>query len=339
MQEKALVSIVVPVYNVERYISKCLCSLKNQTYKNIEIIIIDDGSTDNSKQKIDIFLNDERFKYFYQNNSGLGGARNTGVENANGKYLLFLDSDDWLRSDAIDLLVDFMEINQCDLGIFNMEYVYDDGTINKNTPQITSCEILDKKKAIKEELLGNKYKFHAPNKIIKSSILKSKDIKFPVGKFYEDIATTYRFILCSTRVGLLPESLYFYRQKRSGSITSIINKKQLIDLLDSLNCVIADKEIKSFNIREALQTMYVENIIGITNFLWRMKNKGDDEWKELYKMMTSDRNWNYLDYLIFNKTLKLSAKIRGFLIKNNIELYFTLLSHVKKRGKYGFKNK
>ena len=142
---ESLVSIIVPVYNVEKYLRKCLDSIVNQTYKNIEVICVDDGSPDNS---IDILreyrAKDDRVTIIRQKNKGLSGARNTGIKNATGKYIMFIDSDDWVELNMVELMTKKMDNKNLELAVC--------GTINHIGNEI------QKEKLLKDSLQGNKKK-------------------------------------------------------------------------------------------------------------------------------------------------------------------------------------
>ncbi len=116
MKEYDLVSIIVPVYNVEKYIEKCILSIINQTYTNLEIIIVNDGSLDHSENIIKEYISkDNRIKYIKRENGGLGAARNTGIENATGKYIAFVDSDDWIDPEMYSVL--WQKAYECDADV------------------------------------------------------------------------------------------------------------------------------------------------------------------------------------------------------------------------------
>ncbi|MEG0679282.1 MAG: glycosyltransferase family 2 protein, partial [Carnobacterium sp.] len=119
MKNNPLVSVIVPVYNVEEYIEECLESIVNQKYQSLEIIVVEDGSTDESPQRIQKYLNDDRILFIEQKNKGLSGARNTGMSKASGEYILFVDSDDYIDVHLLSDLVPLMQDNQLDLIRFN----------------------------------------------------------------------------------------------------------------------------------------------------------------------------------------------------------------------------
>lgn len=315
------VSIIVPIYNVELYLRKCLNSLLNQTYKNIEIILIDDGSIDNSLKIInEEYISNTKIIYKYQKNAGLSAARNTGIKFSTGDYLCFVDGDDWLREDAIEVLMNVIEQDNSDIAIFNMAYIFLDGTRRKRTPSIEHHECIDNIEALRQEMLGKKYRFHAPNKICKRNIYIDNNIWFPVGKLYEDVATTYKLFLNKCRVSLVPEELYFYLQKRSGSITNSLSIKQFTDMFEALNGIINNELINMMNMNKEIQALYVDNIISLSNYIVPIYTSKKN-WKEYYYLFHNDSNWNQMRSILKNKKISLLKRIKGFLITNFFPFY------------------
>lgn len=145
----SLISIIVPVYNTENYLEKCLYSLVNQTYKNIEIIIIDDGSPDNSMNIIQKFvLADNRVKVISQKNQGLSGARNTGMNNANGDYIMFIDSDDWIEIDTCEKAINASEKYNADVVFW--PYIKEFSDLQKDNYLFDKTEIIWSEKNINQ---------------------------------------------------------------------------------------------------------------------------------------------------------------------------------------------
>ena len=127
----ALVSVIIPVYKVEKYLDRCVESIVNQTYKNLEIILVDDGSPDNCPRICDAWAEkDDRIKVIHKENAGMGMARNSGLETATGEYLMFVDSDDYLSENAVEVLYERMVVDGSDMAVGKHADVYDDGTIN-----------------------------------------------------------------------------------------------------------------------------------------------------------------------------------------------------------------
>lgn len=233
-----LISVIVPVYNVEMYLDDCLLSLKNQTYKNIEIIMVNDGSTDNSTNICKEFCkSDNRFILIEQKNQGLGVARNTGIKHAKGKYLCFVDSDDLVHRDYIMImyknLIGFgAYISMCGYVKFNDGENPDLHDESKNIPFLCEEEQLISELATTGP--GNKCEplVIACNKLICADFFKQ--IKFPA-KLHEDEFLAHEYILSKKKIARTYKPLYFYRQR----ITSItgnnhINDFRHFDIVDAM---------------------------------------------------------------------------------------------------------
>ena len=215
-----MISVIVPVYNVEPYLRKCLDSVINQTYKDMEILIVDDGSTDGSGDICDEYKADKRVRVFHTENRGLSCARNVGLDNAKGDWIGFVDSDDWIEPEMYELLIKGAEETGADIvecGIF-MEFKA--RTIQYPAIQTTVCET----EAI-EALIRYKIRNQVWNKIWKAECFA--DIRFPEGRNYEDISTVYKIVQKAKVTGINGE--YYHWRQRASSITHRYNKKDLED--------------------------------------------------------------------------------------------------------------
>jgi len=209
-----LVSIIIPVYNVEAYVEKCIESVKSQSYSQLEIILVDDGSTDESGVYCDRqAVSDSRIKVIHKKNGGLSDARNAGLDIATGEYIFFADSDDYIKSDAIGKLVEQLEQDDCDVVACGIEMVWDDETLNRPFTAETSG-MWDGRQAVLEMQRNNTICSVAWNKLYRASLWK--DIRFPVGKLHEDEYTTYKILYKSGRVEFIPDMLYCYYQRSTG---------------------------------------------------------------------------------------------------------------------------
>ena len=182
------ISVIVPIYKVEKYLSQCLDSIVNQTYSNLEIILVDDGSPDACGEICDYYAGqDKRIKVIHQENSGLSEARNTGIRQATGEYLLFVDSDDWLLPDLCESAVKDMEIHKSDILVFGYYLTSEKGEIQ--TLEVSHCsESFSGKEAIKK-LFTKEIKEYAWNKLYTREVFLG--ITYPKGRLFEDIGTTY----------------------------------------------------------------------------------------------------------------------------------------------------
>jgi len=225
------ITIIVPVYNVENYLRESIESAINQTYKNLEIILVDDGSTDDSGKICDEYINkDNRIKVIHQKNAGLSGARNTGLEHATGKYIMFLDSDDTFALDACENLYNYIEKTNADYVVGNYTNMDEDGTI-WDKPVFDKNKYVEFKLSI-EDYTHSFYTMNSGvwNKIFRKTFLDELGVKFVLRVPAEDaIFTTYCFIK-SKNVYYTPEVVYNYRLRYSDSISTSCSKEYFIGI-------------------------------------------------------------------------------------------------------------
>lgn len=222
------ISIIVPVYNVEKYVSKCIQSIISQTYKNLEIIIINDGSTDGSGDICGYYAKqDNRITLIYQENQGLSMARNRGIEAANGDYIGFIDSDDWIGPDMFSVLHKNAVIYDADISVCNYKHIdeseeQEEGFISKGNYK-NDIVILENIEKIRDNMeYGNNSVW---NKLYKRYLFDN--IRFPEGKIFEDVFTTYKLMDKADRVVICTESLYFYLTRGSGITLSPFSLKHM----------------------------------------------------------------------------------------------------------------
>lgn len=215
-------SIIVPVYNVEKYLDKCLASILRQTFKNFECIIIDDGSPDNSNAIIDKYVKlDQRFKVLHQKNMGVSAARNTGLDIAKGDYIIFVDSDDYIADDYLEKLALKIADTDADIVICGFIEAYKDHEKNK-VFAVESIEV------IKQNILADIWPSYPWNKCYKKYLFEN--IRFPVGKIFEDLLIIPELCLSAKTIVCIPDKLYYYNRQNVNSITATKNVKKLYDL-------------------------------------------------------------------------------------------------------------
>lgn len=332
--DKDLISIIVPVYNVEQYVKKCLDSLCSQSYTNIEIIVVNDGATDNSEKIIlDNFSGNDKVKYYKKENGGLSSARNYGINMSRGKYLAFVDSDDWVQLDFIKELYQSICETGSEVAICNMEYTYTDGRVKKRTPKIDNKEILDSVEALRYLFVGEKYKFHAQNKMYLASLFKDNGIYYTEGKIYEDVFTTYKLLYKANKVALVNKDLYYYLQSRPGSILATRFNEKRFDIIEALNNIKAFLEENDLPLEKEFQKLYVINIISLVNYLYPIYRSLSSEERKHYKnRLISKGDRKCIHKYLTNEKLTKVEKIRFFLIKNCLYIYTILLSLLKMKG-------
>ena len=200
-----MISVIVPIYNTEKYLPKCLDSLVSQTFHDVEFILVDDGSTDNSGAIIDQYT-DPRFRIFHTENHGLSSARNFGIEKARGEWLMFVDSDDWVDSGFCEIPYQAAVHDDSDLIIFR-SYVLKNGRVSGGEPSTTK-EIIDHEKALR---YGSAAVW---NKLYKRELFDG--IRFPEGYVFEDVATTHKILMKAKRIVMIPNVLYYYMHRRDS---------------------------------------------------------------------------------------------------------------------------
>ena len=230
--DKDLISVIIPVYNVEKYLMRCVDSVINQTYKNLEIILVNDGSTDSSGILCDeLAKNDDRIKVIHKENGGLSDARNTGEQESKGDYIIYIDSDDYVHVDMISSLYEQIRYENADVSICGVMNVY----VNSQNPQCNDTEqyfVCEKKEFLKEYLIGERIPGSICNKLLKRSV--ANRLKFPVGKIYEDAFYHYDLISIAEKF-VVNTKPYYYYYHRDGSITTKSFKNKDLAYIDIYN--------------------------------------------------------------------------------------------------------
>ena len=213
MNSAPLISIIVPAYNVEKYIKACLDSLINQTYSNFEIIVINDGSTDQTEKMLNEYESNPKIQIFSQKNGGLSAARNQGLKLANGELVCFIDSDDSVKSDYLEKLVaPFFEDSGVDITVCGYQEKFEKSVINHvlKSQKITGAQ------ATKDLLIRQQdFDVLAWNKLYRKSLFTDYNIEYPVGQIHEDNLTTYKLFSHAQKVVYISDILYIYQRTHS----------------------------------------------------------------------------------------------------------------------------
>ncbi|MBQ4119935.1 MAG: LicD family protein [Clostridia bacterium] len=234
------VSVIVPVYNVEKYLPKCLDSLVNQTLDDCEIIVVNDGSLDNSQEIIDSYASEypQKIKAFVKKNGGLSDARNFGMEKATGEFIAFVDSDDFVSELMFEKMYERAIDTDADIVVCSHKAVKlnkDNAVKNGSIKKIEKAYTFGKSIYESPEILAHS-RSYAWNKLYKREVISG--YKFPVGQYYEDSAVVYNILSSANKIELVNEPLYFYVTGRSGAITSAMNNK-IFDIFKSCDSIIA----------------------------------------------------------------------------------------------------
>lgn len=225
------ISVIVPIYKVENYLDRCVNSIRNQTYDNLEIILVDDGSPDRCGEMCDAYAKeDNRIKVIHKENGGLSDARNKGIEAATGEYLAFVDSDDWLDLDMMELLYKMVKKHRADIAECSWRNIYKDCVIEET--KCTAEQIVGANVVALEGMLDWKYfKPIACNKLYHKSVIG--DVRFPKGKLHEDEFTVYKYVYAAQKIVYIDVSRYNYDRSRTDSITGSEFKEQNLVVCDA----------------------------------------------------------------------------------------------------------
>lgn len=226
------VSIIVPIYNVEKYLRRNLESLRNQTYRDITIYCVNDGSTDNSQKIIDeIVEKDSRFISYVKENGGLSDARNYGLKHVNSPYVMFIDSDDFCEIEMVEKCIKRMEEDQLDMVVFSYNQYYQEKD-QKEKIDVFFDE--DKIYSLKSNPKLIAYTSNAAwNKMVRTELFIKNGIEYPFGYRHQDLGTTPRLLYYCKRVGFIKDALYNYLIDRPNNITQMVDEK-IYHILDML---------------------------------------------------------------------------------------------------------
>lgn len=313
------ISLIIPVYNVENYIEKCLLSIVNQTFQGIEIIIVNDGSTDGSMKIVRKFKNKySNISIVNKENGGLSSARNSGLKIARGKYIAFIDSDDYIDKSMLQQMYNKAEEKDLDIVACNAAKVDARGkTLGVERNNIDCDRTYYKNEVISEYLLNN-IPSYAWNKLYHKRLFKEYKITYPVGQLYEDIGTTFELLFRAHRTGFIEEPLYFYVQ-REGAITKMPSYKAGRDIIstidnikNSLHCSELYAEYEKVFQKFSLKYLFLANVLFYKKY-WNAKNKDElKSFKNLVKIRIVSLNSNSI---LLTKNLNMVDKLKYVLLR------------------------
>ena len=267
------VSVIVPVYNVEKYLDECLSSLVNQTLSELEIIVVNDGTKDNSQSIIDHYVKQYPNKVvsLIKENGGLGDARNYGIPYAKGEYIGFVDSDDIVHLEMVEKMFNKAKLEDSDLVLCDLEYFYE-----------TSSEKMVKEGLVQIENIDvNKTVFLSPlfawNKLYRKSLFIESGLKYPIGLWYEDIPVTVPFFTLAKKISYVHETLIYYRQRTTSIMGSVDNPK-VKDIFDIMHLCL--NYFKDHNLLETyhdeLEFLFLEHLMLNGGFRFLLSHKYKD---------------------------------------------------------------
>lgn len=323
------VSVIVPVYNVKKYLRKCVDSIKNQTYQNIEIVLVDDGSTDGSENLCDeIARTDNRIVIIHKENGGLSDARNVGMDASSGDYISFVDSDDYVDEDFCEILIANLEKYNADVSCCRYSNVWEDGTKEPigNDGEIHIYEGLE---ALKEYIYGKTMDPFSVNKLYRAELLGNSKfldnrVRFIKGILSEDNPFCVELFKQTNKVVLVGAAKYNYLQAREGAITSSKISQKRIDAVHYWDMVRRDchehyPELEKYALRR--QVLF---FIGLYNKIFN--DKAYKAEAQSIRAFVKKHNKDIQQSDICEKTIKISANI----LSKNPQMYSVFMRGYKK---------
>lgn len=321
-----LISVIVPIYNVENYLRCCIESIVKQTYQNIEIILVDDGSTDSCPQICEEYVSkDSRISVIHQENGGLSEARNTGIKFARGEYITFVDSDDVLELDMLEYLYNKMIEQNADIVQCQNMRIDEFGDIVGHYCDVPDVLAEDNHTCMKIMLSDMRFNTTAWAKLYRLSLLG--DVRFPKGKYNEDVFTTYKLIAKCKRMYIGGERKYLYRV-RSGSIMLESFKPKHMDGIDGKEeqCKYIEDSYPALAKYAHADIVYASNIRSL-----HMGRSGKIYPEYINRMQKLYRLYEF-DYLRYSQS-KLSAKLFSILAYVNLNVTIHLIKSLSNARK------
>lgn len=302
---KPLISVIVPIYNVEQYLPRCIDSILKQTYRDLEIILVDDGATDRCGSICDSYKEkDCRVKVIHKSNGGLSDARNAGLDQMTGEYVTCIDSDDFVSPFFVENLWSALEENHCDIAS-SWFIEYHDGQVVPTSKAVDTqeVEVLAKNEYFERLLYQDGVEVSAWGKLYKSSLYQN--VRYPVGKLYEDIPTTYRLIEQANKIAVIPYIDYYYFQREN----SIAQTKFSISKMDAIYHMRIFGNFIQENYPELVDAFKCRYFNTVCNILFQINDSAFQQQKILLWNEVKKYRFNILENKQARKKTRMAALI------------------------------
>lgn len=323
IKSESLITIVVPVYNVEKYLFRCVNSILNQTYKKLQIILVDDGSTDSSGKLCDSFKSDKRVSVIHKINNGLSSARNAALPLVRGEYVTFIDSDDWVDKNFIEILYKNLVKANADISVVGYYISPEQGKEHSYFGKDVNVEVMDSKQALGTFLLHDGLGVTVWGKLYKTILWKN--IRCPEGKLHEDQYTTYKLLDLANKIVFDKVPLYHYYQ-RSTSIGHSSFSIRSYDLYDGIHEEYSFIINKYPDIKENAKLERDIWELVFVNMMLRANINNKKIIKKVHQHISSDSN------IIFSSNhLSRIRKIQMWLFTHTFYIYKFVYKNIKNR--------
>lgn len=317
------VSVIVPVYNVERYLDKCIKSIIGQSFIDFELLLIDDGSTDSSGDICEVYnTKDSRVRVFHKENGGLSDARNYGIDRAMGMFYTFIDSDDYIGSDYLKILVELVDKYEADISVIKSKNIYSDGTLEFGTPA-NDVRVFNTTDALSHMCRNTFFGISAWGKLYSKKLFEG--IRYPKGKLYEDVLTTPYLFAKANRVVSCDAVQYYWLQRSESIMHRKISMEDFV-LFDNMEKLINFIDQNYPDVHDAAICRFVN----------------DSFWTIVQRLACSENYYEQIDFVInrckkywkeglFNNYLSLSKKVNILTILFSKKIYKALYTFYKRR--------
>ena len=285
-----LVSIIVPVYNVEKYLERCLDSLINQTYRNLQIILVDDGSGDSSETICDRYAEqDNRIQVIHKKQSGVSAARNTGLEAAKGSYICFVDSDDWIHEKMIETMYENMMEEKAQISIIGYDMVWEDGRCQKKSDE-NDYYVWNQREAIAQWMTQKIFKGFMWDKMFAREIFAG--IRFPEDRSYmEDVAIGLDLFARAETVVYSGKIGYHYLQRQGSATNSGFQERELLGITEAEKMIRFSKEHQGIYDKEAYSRLLINVYTILERIVLTGSKKDKERIPELKKVLRENREY------------------------------------------------
>lgn len=296
-----LISVIIPIYNVEKYLDDCISSVVNQTYRNLEIILVDDGSPDNCPQICDEWAKkDSRIRVLHKKNGGLSDARNAGIDTATGDYIAFVDSDDYIKPHMYATLISKITKEDADICACNILSCYPEYNVECGCKEYI---VGDSEKILNMLYDDTTYPVSAFNKLYRRKLWNN--IRFPEGKICEDAFTTYLLVDKAQKIVQIPEALYCYRIRENSIMTSEFSTKRM-DEEEAWRCNFEFVRERYPKIYKNAFDFYLQKVNVLLHTIpENQREKYRKEYQMLYRILKSN-----IFYVMFSSRIKLKPRIK-----------------------------
>lgn len=316
-----MVSVIIPVYNVQDYLARCVDAVLAQTYTDLEIILVDDGSLDVSGDMCDDYAaQDSRIRVIHKSNGGLSDARNAGLDVMRGDYVTFIDADDYVHPSFVEVLVDTIKKTKSQIAVCTWQELNDGCSPRKVKTHNARCKIYDQEEAINSVFYQRKLNHSACSRLFERRLFDS--LRFPEGALYEDLAVIYPLLVQVDRVALVYAPMYYYMHREGSIITTMsLRRTHVLDHLEKLEQQVMDEA------PQYLPAVRSRHLSACFNML-RLMPLDSPAW-----VPVKERCWNYIismrNLCIIDKNMRIKNKIAILLsyLGSNI-----LLKSIHKNG-------